>query len=99
MAERGGNATFSLLAYGGFSFAHNHGENVAGRVSGRTGLAYGVGIEYRLLPTISLGLDILHVNKSHDILASGVITNYQLAYLNFPVMLRWRPSNNFMMEG
>jgi len=98
LAEGANNARLSLSLYGGFAFAHNTASGLSSSISSRTGLTYGVGAEVALLPKLSLGLDILHITKSYDLMSPGVVSNFQLDYLNFPVLLRWRPTNYLMFE-
>ena len=57
----GQNKKLTLNLYGGFSFTGNQGENTAGGVNGRTGLAFGFGGEYRIVKNFSVGLDLINI--------------------------------------
>lgn len=85
--------------YGGFSFASNSGTNQSGILSGRTSLSYGLGGEYRILSRLALGLDILHVTKSHNFLENNVTSSYQLTYLTMPMQLKWYATPWLMFHG
>lgn len=83
---------WSFWAYGGFSFTTNQSQGI-GSVSGATGLSFGIGGEAKLLPQFSLCLDILNIQKGFQNTSFGVLTNYDLQYLEFPFTLKYQPAN------
>ena len=73
-AERGfggGGGGFALSVLGGFSIAHDKSVG-AGQIDSQMGLAFGFGADFRILPNMTLEVDILNVEKNFDLLqASG----------------------------
>jgi hypothetical protein len=88
----------SGLLYGGFGFSSHKSEG-AGSVDGLTGLAYGFGIDYKIMSQISLGLDMLYVQKSYQNKTSTSVTEYDLSYLEFPFYVKWSPFREFQLKA
>jgi len=88
----------SGLLYGGFSFSDHKGES-AGSLKGQTGLAFGFGIDFKIMSQISLGIDMLYAGKSYQVTTSTSVTQYDLSYLEFPVYVKWAPFREFQLKA
>lgn len=86
------NKKWGFWLLGGFSFTGNQGTGI-GNVSGVTGLSFGFGGEARLLPGLSLCMDVLNIQKGYSLTNSGLTTNFDLQYLEFPVTLKYQPAS------
>lgn len=82
---------WSFWLLGGFSFTNNASQGLGG-VNGVTGLSFGIGGEVKVLPQISLCLDILDVQKGFQNTFGGALTNYDLQYLEFPFTIKYSPA-------
>lgn len=87
----------SGILYGGFSFSSHKSEG-AGNIDGLTGLAYGFGIDYKIMSQISLGLDMLYTQKSYQSKTPTSVTEYDLSYLEFPFYVKWSPAREFQLK-
>ncbi|NBX68448.1 MAG: hypothetical protein EBR01_05730 [Proteobacteria bacterium] len=87
----------SGLLYGGFSFTNHKGES-AGNLKGQTGLAFGFGLDYKIMNEISLGIDMLYAQKSYQTSTLTSVTQYDLSYLEFPVYVKWSPIREFQLK-
>lgn len=87
----------SGLLYGGFSFTNHKGE-AAGSLKGQTGLAFGFGVDYKIMNDISLGLDMLYTQKSYQTTTLTSVTQYDLSYLEFPVYVKWSPARELQLK-
>ena len=86
----GGNKKLSGILYGGFAFTSHKSEG-AGNVQGQTGLAFGLGAEYKIMSQISLGIDMLYNQKGYQLRNGSSVTQYDLSYLEFPIWVKWNP--------
>lgn len=86
------NKKWGFWLLGGFSFTSNQGAGI-GNVSGATGLSFGFGGEARLLPNLSLCLDVLNIEKGYSLTSSGLTTNFDLQYLEFPFTIKYQPAS------
>ncbi|MFM8315898.1 MAG: outer membrane beta-barrel protein [Deltaproteobacteria bacterium] len=86
----GAQKKLSGLIYGGFSFTSHKSEG-AGNVTGQTGLAFGFGVDYKIMSQISLGIDMLYTQKGYQLRTATSVTQYDLSYLEFPVYVKWAP--------
>ncbi len=88
----------SGLLYGGFSFT-NHKSEGAGSLTGQTGLAFGFGVDYKIMSQISLGLDMLYTQKSYQNKTPTSVMQYDLSYLEFPIYVKWSPFREFQLKA
>ena len=89
--EGSGSKKWRLPIFMGFSF-NNHESTNVNPLSGFTGVAFGVGLDYRLLPTCALSADALFIFKSYELSNNGDLTRYSPAFLEFPVQLNFQPA-------
>lgn len=93
-AERpyGKNKLFAVNIYGGFTVPNNqyHGGS---KLSGYTGLGYGLGIDIRPISEVALSIDFLHTTKGHWLSVDGSATRYEVNFLEFPVKIKLYPTN------
>jgi Outer membrane protein beta-barrel domain len=94
----GGQKNTWGLVYGGFSFS-NHRSDGAGDVQGQTGLAFGVGVEHRIMSQISLGIDMLYTQKAYLSQSLTGTSQYNLAYLEFPIFVKYNVSKEFQLKA
>ncbi|MBI4405366.1 MAG: outer membrane beta-barrel protein [Deltaproteobacteria bacterium] len=102
-AEPGGGrgGKLKLPIYGGFTFSHNRGINKVD-VSGHTGIAFGLGLDYKLManPNLWLGIDALYISKGYESRdANGNVTRYELSYTEFPIQLKYAPCPQVILHG
>ena len=94
----GRNRTYLINLYGGFSFGLDQGENV-GQVSRANGLAFGFGFDYKVLPQLYLGVEVLNLVKGHNARVNGVVSQYQLTYVSAPVQIKYAPVPQFVIHA
>lgn len=93
----GGARKISGLLYGGFSFSSHKSEGGAG-VDGYTGLAFGLGVDYKIMNQISLGIDMLYTQKNYQARTSSSVTQFDLSFLEFPFFIKWNPFKEFQLK-
>jgi len=87
----------SGLVYGGFSFTSHQSEG-AGNVTGQTGLAFGFGVDYKIMNQISLGIDMLYTSKGYQLKSENSVIQYDLSYLEFPIWVKWNLAREFQLR-
>jgi len=93
------NGGLAINLLGGFS-STNHEQSALGGVESQMGLSYGFGLEFPVLPTVSVEIDFLNAQKSFEFLpmGGGVKESYYLNYLETPVLIKWLLSKNFNLK-
>lgn len=94
----GGNKKTSGIIYGGFSF-NNPVSDGAGSLEGQTGLAFGFGLDYKIMSQISLGIDMLYNQKTYQDKSGTAIVQYDLSFLEFPVYVKWAPFRELQFKA
>ncbi len=97
-AEGAQQKRLGLILFGGFSFT-SHSSTNAGSLGGVTGMAFGFGVDYKLTKEISLELDMLDVWKSYESRTPTTVTQYNLSFLEFPLLLRYNPAPWFALKA
>lgn len=88
---------FSLL--GGFSNTQ-HRDISLGQISSQMGLTFGFGMDFLVLPEVSIEINLLNTQKNFEIMPSGGgRESYLLTYLEAPVMVKWWLSKNFQVKA
>ncbi|NBX75544.1 MAG: hypothetical protein EBQ92_03255 [Proteobacteria bacterium] len=100
LGEQRLNGGFGLNLLGGFS-STNHEQVALGGVESQMGLSFGLGLEFSVLPTVSVEIDILNAQKSFQFLplGGGTKESYYLTYLETPVLIKWLLSKNFNLKA
>lgn len=93
------NGSIGLNFLGGFSTT-NHEQVALGGVESQMGLSYGFGLEFSVLPTVSIEVDILNAQKNFEFASpsSSSKESYYLSYLETPVLIKWLASRNFNLK-
>jgi hypothetical protein len=65
------------------------------------GLSFGFGLEFSVLPSVSVEIDVLNAQKNFELLPSGggAKESYYLTYLETPVLIKWLLSKNFNLKA
>lgn len=99
LAEQRANGSIGFNLLGGFSSTH-HEQNGIGPVESQMGLTYGFGIEFLVLPEVSIEIDLLNTQKNFESFWPGAVEkeSYFVHYLETPILIKWRPSKNFHLK-
>lgn len=98
LSEQRLNGGLGLNLLGGFSTT-NHEQVALGGVESQMGLTYGFGLEFGVLPNVSVEVDILNSQKNFEFTGNGgVKESYYLTYLETPVLIKWLLSKNFNLK-
>lgn len=84
----GAQKPITATAFGGFSLPSDRYVG-SGQSSGFTGLAFGFGLEIRVLPKFYVAFDILHVSKGYDLNDGTTLTRTSLNFVEFPVRFKY----------
>lgn len=93
------NSGLGLNLLGGFS-STNHEQVALGGVESQMGLTFGVGLEFSVLPNVSVEIDLLNAQKNFEFAANSgsAKESYYLTYLETPVLIKWLLSKNFNLK-
>ena len=78
--------------YGGFTQSTIR-SNIPAELGNRAGLGFGLGLDLRLSRNLWIGFDLLEVERNFSV-DDGVVSNYDLAYIELPVKLRYVVGKN-----
>ena len=100
LGEQRLNGGMGLNLLGGFS-STNHEQIALGGVESQMGLSFGFGLEFSVLPSVSVEIDILNAQKNFEFLPSGggAKESYYLTYLETPILIKWLLSKNFNLKA
>lgn len=98
-SEQRGGGSIGVNLFGGFGSTH-HEQNGVGLVESQMGLTYGLGLEFIVLPDVSVEIDLLNTQKNFEAFPSGGTEkeSYFVNYLETPVLIKWRASKNFHLK-
>jgi len=93
------NGSLGLNLLGGFSTT-NHEQVALGGVESQMGLSFGFGLEFSVLPSVSIEIDILNAQKNFEFGSpdNGDKESYYLTYLETPILIKWLASRNFNLK-
>ena len=94
----GGQKKYGFSFLGGFAFS-GHKSNGAGSVQSSTGLSFGIGLDYKVMPSIAIEVDLLDVWKNYEVHGAASVTKNSLSYLEIPILIKYIASPNFSLKA
>ena len=99
LSEQGPGGNFGVSFLGEFT-SSNHREVAIGKIESKTGLVFGLGFNFRVLPEVAIEVDLLNIQKNFELVPTASSReSYLLTYLEMPVLVKYMPSKYFHLKG
>lgn len=90
---------WDVSVYGGFSLCTNQPSGDYGTVTSSSDAAFGLGVDYKFSSVAAIGIDLLYVGKSFLRDDAGNLIKYNVAFLEFPVQLKYALGSVVSLHG